>query len=137
MSGLSKVLLSWFGRLKNLQVLALIIASPVLTAISLVYLYAVIYGPWGSDNVPMQLELIRDGMMYVHVLLLVCIMALTSGLVRSISLNIAGKAGMTIDLADEHDSPTTVMQNVKIDGDMTVNADPVPEPDARPIGREE
>ena len=133
MSGFFKVILSWFSRLKNLQVLALIIASPVLTAISLVYLYAVIYGPWGSENITLQLELLRDGMMYVHVLLLVCIMALTSGLVRSISLNIAGKAGMTIDLADEYDSPTTVMQNVDIGGDMNVT----PETTARPVGREE
>lgn len=140
-------ILNWFGKLKNLQVLALIIASPILTLISLLYLYVAVLGPWGADNHETQLAIVRDGMMYVHILLFVCIIALTAGLVRSVGVNIAGKAGLMIDLADEHDQPGVMMQNVEI-GDVTVQPEPEPEPcDPEPeyrgrrgrgmIGREE
>lgn len=114
MSAFFKVILSWFGRLKNLQVLALMFAAPVLTLISLLYLYVAVLGPWGTGNQQQQLEIVRDGMMYVHILLFVCIIALTAGLVRSVGINIAGKAGLMIDLADEHDGPGVMMQNVEI-----------------------
>jgi len=143
MSAMLKLILNWFSRLKNLQVLALIVASPVLTAISLLYLYVIVRGPWGTEHVTEQLELVRDGMMYVHLILLVCIVALTAGLVRSVGVNIAGKAGLMIDLADDKDgAPSVMMQNVDMSsvGNIEVPpCDPIPEPDtsgSRPIGRE-
>ncbi len=97
-----KLLLGWFGRPRNLQVLALILAAPAVTATTMVYLSAVVFRTWDGPQAAAQLEIIRDGVMYAHLLLFLIIGALTAGLVRSVELK-AGKVGFAIDLMDDHD----------------------------------
>lgn len=107
MSEFYRLILGWVGRPRNLQTLALIAASPVLTAVSLIYLLAVTGHAWSPDHQAIQLQLIRDGIMYVHLLLFVTIAALTAGLVRSFNLSM-GKIQFNIDLADDYDGASNV-----------------------------
>lgn len=122
MSDFYKVVLGWFGRARNLQMLALILCGPVFTIVSLLYLWVAWKGPWEPGNQELQLQIIRDGVMWVHVLLFLAISALTAGLVRSIKLNIADKVEFMVDLADDLDTPSNIAETA-----MSISADTVEE----------
>lgn len=97
-----KTVLGWFSKLKNIQVISLIIVVPTFTLISLGYMAVAVMWPWAVENQALQLEILRDGIMYVHGLLFISILALTAGLIRSVKIG-AGAFSAELDLADEYD----------------------------------
>jgi len=92
----------WFFTRRNLQLVAVVVAAPILTVISLIYFSFLATYDWLPADHKLMLQIIRDVMMYIHGTIFVAFLALCAGLVRHIMFK-AGALEVNIDLVDEHD----------------------------------
>jgi len=99
----------WLARPRNLQLLALILAAPIATGLSAIYFFVLVSNRWDPSMQKLQLEIVRDVMMYIHMIIFFAIIALSAGLIRSIKANAGSKFGFEVDLLDEYDSPAGVL----------------------------
>lgn len=79
----------------RLQMLALLVAGPVLTALSCWLIWLVRYG-WAPDRAPQQLSILGGALAGAMVLLGLVVAAMTAGLIKGFKLQ--GPAGISAEV---------------------------------------
>ena len=92
----------WVKETPPLQVLALILAGPAISGLILLILLLTVFAGWELSQQGLQLEILREGLAYSFIILLIIIGALTAGLVRGFKVGV-GKVTAELDLADDDD----------------------------------
>lgn len=92
----------WVLKTPPLQIIALVLAAPAMTALAVFMLYSVIHHGWDKSQQALQLEILREAIAYTYAIIVLIMGALAAGLIKGFKIG-AGKISAEVDLSDDED----------------------------------